>query len=192
MFAYCLNNPVAYGDYTGCDAILLLDEDNVGHIGIMVQDSEGKWWHFYWGTDTWWRRTLCAFSISVEPKTWCVEYTGDTSLDAINNSAQYSGDYEKTIYLSGDFSSCVSKMKNPSGKYNLYSANCAQVSLGILATAETSYSYCLSQASKNVLPAFAFLSVKTYIDAERAFDKFNSVVFSVTGAIIGSIWRVVQ
>ena len=168
MFVYCLNNPVMYGDYTGCDAILLLDRDNVGHIGIMVQDQEGTWWHFYWGTSGLGRRTLCVFYISVEPTTWYAEYTDDVSLNTINDSAQYSGDYESYIYFYGDFSKCIGSIMNPAGKYHLYENNCSQVSLGILAEPDTIYQDALNQAAKKVLPTNAFSSVKN-----SKFDYFG-------------------
>ena len=175
MFAYCLNNPVIYGDYRGYDAILLLDKANVGHMGIMVQDSEGNWWHFYWGTSSLGRRILCALTISVKPTTWCVQYTGEISLDSINKSEYYDG-YDEYERLYGDFSSCIEEMKSPIGKYNLYWANCSQVSLGILAKAETSYSSSLSSAANIRLPAMAFQKIKTDIALDKLMQQINAYV----------------
>ena len=177
MFAYCLNNPIVYGDYTGCDAILLLDTDNVGHMGIMAQDGEGTWWHFYWGTSGLYRRVLCAFKIPVKPTTWCVEYPGDLSLSSINESSQYSGNYDDRMYLAGDFSSCIDEMKKPSGNYNLYTANCSQISLGILAKAETPYSDALSNAAERMLPASAFSSVKAKKHSIRKAESYFEHAF---------------
>ena len=157
MFAYCNNNPVIYIVSNGCDAIILYDKDALGHIGIMLQDSDGKWYHFYWGTrggitgllD----RVQCAFLVSVPQYSWCVEYCEETtSLQSINASNQYSGEYEEMHYLDGDFSECVDDIMSPDGEYNLYTNNCSQVSLGILATADTEYKTMLSQASKYVIP----------------------------------------
>ena len=54
MFAYCYNNIVNAVDMTGEDAIWLQDSDNVGsmgHSGLLLEDAEGNWWHFYWAPD---------------------------------------------------------------------------------------------------------------------------------------------
>ena len=44
MFAYALNSPVIYGDPDGEDAIILLSLGITGHLGVLVQDEDGKWW----------------------------------------------------------------------------------------------------------------------------------------------------
>jgi len=160
MFAYCLNNPIIYKDDCGHAAMLLLDKDTVGHIGALVQDEAGDWWHFYWGTDGWGPRALCSLGVPVTPTSWCVEYTGETTLEQINNAAQFGGEYEESIYLSGDFSDCVDKMKNPTGRYNLYTNNCSQKTLSILSTAKTSHSNSLLKAAKQVVPVVAFNNLK--------------------------------
>ena len=52
MVAYCLNNPVNYSDKVGKDAIWIQEESSaftMGHTGLLVQDSYGNWWYFYWG-----------------------------------------------------------------------------------------------------------------------------------------------
>ena len=58
MFSYCLNNPVNYHDRDGQDAIWIQEENSAsvagvsfGHSGLLVQDSNGNWWYFYWGPD---------------------------------------------------------------------------------------------------------------------------------------------
>ena len=54
MFAYCENNPTNKDDTTGTNAIWLQDNDAVlgfGHTSLLLQDRNGKWWYFYWGTD---------------------------------------------------------------------------------------------------------------------------------------------
>ena len=58
IFAYCYNNPNLYTDDQGSDAILLLDEKFVGHIGALIQDADGTWWHFYWGAKDALKNTL--------------------------------------------------------------------------------------------------------------------------------------
>ena len=180
MFAYCLNNPVLFSDANGFDAIVLYDQDTLGHIGVMVQDSDGKWWHFYWGTaggkegipD----RILCFFFVSVRSYTWCVEYKGRSiKINDINAANQYSGQYEEAHYLKGDFSECVDMLKNPQGDYNLYTQNCSQVSLGILASADSDYKEMLQKASTFMLPAISNQYIARQTGANRAV---SSVSFS--------------
>ena len=159
MFLYCTNNPVSLYDPDGQDAIILYDSDNVSHIGLLVQGSDGTWYHYYWGAKSGFPRVLCVFSINVEATTWCKEYTGEINLVSINNSHQFSGDYEELLYLYGDFSSCIDELKNSSEKYNLYSNNCSQKSLSTLSTANTQYQKYLKEASKYVLPRDAFNNI---------------------------------
>lgn len=94
--------------------------------------------------------------------TWCVKYTGDINLDDINKAGQYSGDYEEMYYLHGDFSACLEDMKAPEGKYNLYTNNCSQVSLGILAKLDTLYQLQLKKAAEKMLPSHAFSKLKGF------------------------------
>ncbi len=155
IFTYCKNNPPKHADYAGKDAIVLCDTFGCSHIGVLVQDANGDWWHFYWGaggqSSSW-----CLLPIDVPVNTWCVEYSGSPDLDGINNAKQYSGDYEYYVYISGDFSSSAEIFKNPSGKYNLYSNNCSQFSFRALATADTEYREILITSSKKILPKSAF------------------------------------
>ena len=115
MFAYCGNNPVIYGDDEGTDAVIVIDNNaaaGAGHIGFLVQDEEGNWFHFYWGPYGDGGTTYCAITVScVYPETWCKAYEGELSLSAINASGQYSGTYDEMIYLEGDFSESAEKTK---------------------------------------------------------------------------------
>lgn len=166
MFAYCLNNPVICVDYSGTDAIVLLDADFVGHIGIMAQDKEGDWWHFYWGAASK-DYVRCVFNRDVTAETWCVKYTGSLTLKEINNAGQFSGDYEKMMYLEGDFTDSISEMKNPTGKYNLYINNCSQKSMEILALSNSEYSGILSKAANIALPHDAYIYVNKWVSFKK-------------------------
>ena len=160
MFAYCLNGPLTYVDSQGTDAILLFDEDFTGHVGALVQDENGTWWHFYWGTEDNWLRYASVLGIDVPVLTWCEEYEGEADLESINASGQYKAGYTDMLYLQGDFSSSVSEMQQSDGPYNLYKRNCTQVTLSTLSHADTDYKDILSFASKFILPATSFYSVK--------------------------------
>ena len=67
--------------------------------------------------------------------------------------------------MQGDFSSSVEEMKEPDGKYYLYTNNCSQVSLRILSISNTQHSDVLSSVSKCFYPEMAFnlFEIKTII-----------------------------
>ena len=172
MFAYCLNNPVCFGDFNGQDAVILYDEDFVGHIGVLVQDENGKWWHFYWGGFGIFGQLASVFGLDVIAERWCVEYLGDpTSLEEINNSGQYDS-YEEMHYLKGDFSDTVEMFKSMGSLYNLYENNCSIVSLRTLASADTSYKDLLNTASKFTVPAHANKYIRNNVKKYQPNTKF--------------------
>ena len=164
MFAYCGNNPVIYGDDEGTDAVIVIDNNaaaGAGHIGFLVQDEEGNWFHFYWGPYGDGGTIYCAITVScVYPETWCKAYEGELSLSAINASGQYSGTYDEMIYLEGDFSESAEKTKKTSvwteGFYHLATNNCSQVSLRLLSESDTPYADILKVASIGFVPNLVF------------------------------------
>ena len=173
MFTYCLNRPVVMADYGGIDAILLLDTDFPSHLGMLVEDENGVWWHFYWGAADFLSGSSSSIGFSAEVNTWCVPYDGELTVDAINDSGQWSsGTYEKKMYLGGDFSSCISEMDNISGGYYLLRRNCSQVSLSILSGADTDYTDYLNKAKTKRIPILAFNYMKKHAPAYTFFDRF--------------------
>ena len=157
MFSYCNNIPISSKDPTGYDAIILCDSGLLGHVGAMVQDEDGVWWHFYWGTAGGFEgssaRIGCILGFDVTPYTWCIEYGGNvTDLRDINAAKQYGYEYDDMYRMAGDFSICVDSMKYIDEKYNLYSNNCSQVTLSILSQAETPYKSTLKNASTYMHP----------------------------------------
>ena len=90
---------------------------------------------------------------------------GETiSLDDINESNAYAGDYEEMFYFVGDFSSAVDNMKAYSGKYNLYINNCSQVSLRILADANIDDRELIFSAAEYISPKRAKKYISENID----------------------------
>ncbi len=177
VFAYCLNNPTKHIDLEGKDAVVVIDTDGVGHVGIVVQDEEGNWWHFYWGLSHGKTRLAAALFHNRKPLSWCVELEVDEiSLEAINSSGQYAdGTYDSYFYYEGDFSKIIDEMKNPTGSYNLYFNNCVQVSLGLLAKAETKYQDAFTFASREIVPLFAKWSLLLYDkDPNAAYELYSS------------------
>lgn len=145
-YTYCLNNPGNYKDSDGDDAILLLDDQFPGHIGLLIQDENNQWWHFYWGAANGLPRLLCVSGLDVKAKTWCVEYNGELTLEAINSSEQYEGAYSNMLYLKGDFSESAREAKVANGKYNLYYNSCVHKSLEVLLSSDSIYSSSINLA----------------------------------------------
>ena len=157
MYTYCLNNPIIHADSCGTDACIVIDDDGAigfGHIGFLVEDDEGQWWHFYWGPQN---GLIPIIGIDVQNASWCVEYDGEISLEAINESGQYGETYDRMIYLLGNFSDCIDVAKSLDSKYNLYNNNCSHVSLGTLSKANTPYKDQLDHAATFcIIPKCAF------------------------------------
>ena len=77
MFCYCLNNPVNMVDTDGTDAVVLSDNSSCTHIGALIQDGNGDWWHFYWGAS----HLLYSWQITgLRANSWC-----DWGLDNYEN-----------------------------------------------------------------------------------------------------------
>jgi len=171
LFAYCRNNPVMYGDFTGYDAVLLVDKDLCGHIGILIQDDDGIWYHFYWGASKISLRLLLGDFVKV--RTWLKEINvpidvndKKRTLKNINGTGQFNGKYDDMIYLIGDFSESVDyafEITSYNGQklYSLSEQNCSQVSFKILGRSYTKYSKDLCKAALHKIPIKGFKQFKT-------------------------------
>ena len=160
VFTYCLNNPIYLVDLDGMDAIILYDHDGVGHIGALIQDSNGQWWHFYWGTQDF---VSAIFGKDVPSHTWCVKYSGLLSLASINSDINYEGCYEELYYLEGDFSRSLEYLMNIDEFYNLYSNNCSIKTMQLLSVSDTRFKDALNTASSYFIPSVAFGKLKAEI-----------------------------
>ena len=181
MFAYCNNNPIMGFDLTGQDAIWLQDKDavgGVGHTGLLLQDSNGKWYHFYWGDD----RSGSMGKLGSSSNMF-VEYTGPITFDSINefyNKRNGPGKYETMIYLKGDFSKSVEYIRSISNQaYHLTCNNCVQVSMkalqrGKFAHHNSAYKLLLRKLGNSMIPNSIYKRflhfhqyVGTYVSASR-------------------------
>ena len=171
-FAYCYDNPNNYVDKNGADAILLLDDTFLGHLGALIQDAEGTWWHFYWGANGFWRTIESANPFAyVEAYSFCQKYDGEISIEGINKSKQYAYKYDRMVRIVGDFSKAVDFAKdwveNTKQLYNLYFDNCTKVTLGVLGEADTVYKKdLLKAASEHILPYTAFKEIYQKISSQ--------------------------
>ena len=173
MFAYCDNNPVNKVDYTGEDAIWLQDKDGVlgfGHTGLLIQDADGTWLHFYWGNDRSYFSGKIGYGDVVSP------YDGELSLDAINQfytNGEGNG-YEDMLYFKGDFTKSaafVKVLQKIPIPYFLISINCVQMSKMALSFGEFTYFDSLYQSvldTDGIIPNVAYLKIKPVHRAEQA------------------------
>jgi len=142
MFAYCLNSPPILGDSEGTDAIIVIDRNEAlgcGHLGMFVEDANGQWYEFFWGTNA---GIFSASMIGTKSVRWFEEYNYALTLDSINKYDHYSGTYEEMFYMEGDFLgsvSCVQDYIIPFKLYNLYWNNCSQQTFRALLFSDVMY-----------------------------------------------------
>ena len=174
LFAYGDNNIINRADFDGRDAYILVNENLMGflgHIGLLVEDEDGNWWHFYWGAGSGFEIAITSMTFfPVSAKTWCKSYTGELTVGAINNAGDYTN-YTDMLYLDGDFSSCIDLMNNAAekyGVYNVYFNNCSQVSLNILSKANTEHKVILATASAQPVPNISYKMVKNHSKNQKS------------------------
>ncbi len=166
-FAFCNNNPINYCDPSGEDAIWLQDTDAVygaGHTGLLLEDADGNWWHFYWGNNRNGKKGKSGSGKMLLP------YAGRISLDAINTfyNYHYGGDYEFAIYFDGDFSMSVLYTRIlPRFCYNLLWNNCMQASTDVLSKGKFKYydgyyDLFLSKIRCATVPNVAFMQMSRF------------------------------
>ena len=132
MFAYSNNDSVNHFDPTGEDAIWLQDSTNVfsmGHTGLLLEDNNGKCYHFYWGNNRNGKKRKSGSGKIL------LQYYGKLTLSAINTfyNYHYQNKYEFMIRFKGDFSKAVAYAKNLESKtYNLLANNCMEVTTDVL------------------------------------------------------------
>lgn len=135
LFSYCYNSPITFEDKFGEDAIWLHDKNAVygaGHTGLLIQDAQGTWYHFYWGNSgngKFGKKGVGQNQKMLEPL--------DKHLprgELVNYSRKYyNGIYTDYIYFEGDFSKGFDFLKKQQGtNYNLICKNCVEVSVTAL------------------------------------------------------------
>jgi len=163
LMAYCFNNPANYVDFDGKDAILLLNTNGAGgfgHMGLLIQDKSGTWYHFFWGSQQ-------GNSSDISTPTVCEvsELSGNFNLIELNEILKekeiYNDPYEKMLYFSGDYTESLKYVQQYAGKYNLFTNNCMQLSLNALLRSDElncseKYIKQILRARNSVIPNFSF------------------------------------
>ena len=114
-YAYCHNNPVGFVDLNGMDAILVNKNvetfgfTGIDHMGGFFQDSDSKWYYFYWGNTVKFTEVESNFNGSIQDVNKYLKKIGLMGAD--NN------DYYKAVYVKGDFSDSVKEGKRKKQNY---------------------------------------------------------------------------
>lgn len=168
MYAYCLYNPMTYKDSFGTDAVVIYDDKSVGHLGFLFQDENDDWFYYYWGpmnsNDKMVRIFVFLNNDYITNEIVSPFYGDPNSLESISANSGYSGTYSDMLYIEGDFSA-LSKNISDYGNvnYNLYSENCVQHSLKLLASCDTLYKYAFLDTSQHILPSTAMKDLKARV-----------------------------
>ncbi len=114
-YAYCHNDPVGFVDLNGMDAILVNKNvetfgfTGIDHMGGFFQDSDSKWYYFYWGNTVKFTEVESNFNGSIQDVNKYLKKRGLMGAD--NN------DYYKAVYIKGDFSDSVKEGKRKKQNY---------------------------------------------------------------------------
>jgi len=174
-FAYCINNPIVMADPYGTDAIVLYDKDGSTHIGALVQDGDGVWYHFYWGAPN--GNVIFASSNGGQEDCRVYIYNGPSPdicnrdlMDEINDYGAnvYTG-YEDYVYLYGDYSPCIDALSNPAEPYDLVRNNCSQVTFRALSQVDNHNTDALKHVEYQPFPGVAFNYVKRNVVQRDAY-----------------------
>ena len=174
MFAYCLNNPVNYIDPEGTDAIIIIIEENAGsfgHVAICVQDTNGTWHYYSFGSIRHKLYTLGKSVLGRYVEGRVVHYEIDSpkgnsmaTFDAIIDFLGADADLKEVapsidgvIYLAGDFSEVVSYydglLTQENVDYNLFDYNCMHMALDAI-----SESGALSVKQRMIIDTIRFMN----------------------------------
>ena len=142
MYSYSLGNPINMVDTCGKDAIWIQESGSaggMGHSGLMVQDSEGKWQYFYWGPNS--EKVDPKLIVGVKHGAYIEEidtYDADmTDTDVVKavlkqasgNAKDRADKVTQTFYFEGDYTATYIKAKaivDGTDQYKLVSNNCVQ------------------------------------------------------------------
>jgi len=193
MFVYCINNPMNYVDSRGTDAIWIQESESVytlGHTGLLVEDADGKWYFFYWGSDPNAEDPgLFQKLIDGEPAKYIWQeiktdgynlFTTDGVKEALSNSkgmaASRSDKVTDIIYFVGDYtntSEYIIDLGSSNEKYNRIQNNCVQQTIKAL-----------SKSDPRIIIANDMIPNVAYENVKRMYPPLKSAIFWIVNAII--------
>ena len=110
-YTYCNNNPIAFIDPWGLDAILInklvdnvANKIGVEHLGAFFQDKNDKWWYFFYGDTVQYVKVDDAsiFDSMNSINQWLLDYR-DPNDDDFRLLKESSPRYRDSVYIKGDF-----------------------------------------------------------------------------------------
>ena len=160
LYSYCDNDSVNMSDPDGTDAVWLQANKQVaglGHTGLLIQDKNGVWWHFFWGNS----RGGISGKSGADNGCRLIKYSGNIDLKSINASGVYGGTYTGMIYFKGNFSASYNYAVNATKSYFLLWNNCMQVCIdalrkGKFTQSDLCYKTFLFKIRSNVIPNAAY------------------------------------
>jgi RHS repeat-associated protein len=166
MFAYCNNNPANKEDSYGEDAIWIQEGNSAGgfgHSGLLVQDSNGKWFYFYWGPIKEKEKNIPFLILGVQNGAYLIpcdrikgdlHYTANVVETVLGAFVEYNTNHKKekkenraflitsTYYFSGDYTATYNYCKKISSERNLYrllNYNCFQITWNAMAESNKAF-----------------------------------------------------
>ena len=135
-YVYCGGNPVNLIDPFGEDAIIITDTNAVnvgvphGHTSALFQDASGIWYYFYWGDKEAFVQEITDNNAMLSLANLNEWLHNNTKWDG---NAVYSGNYNKSTYIAGDFTESLSYVISISqnyktSDYTVFGNNCITVS----------------------------------------------------------------
>ena len=169
-FAYTNNSPVKLEDPDGHDAFIITAEAAVGtmgHTSLLLQDSEGAWYYFYWGA----RNGHLVDAARVISDKVDIEVIDGVFID-LNKLNDEIGEYHNNgmiytsaFYINGNFEKSLEFIESLEERfgssdervYELFTQNCMEVSILALSQSniDSDLQTCLKEAYNRVIPSAA-------------------------------------
>jgi hypothetical protein len=171
-------------DLFGCDAIWIQEGKSVGvfgHSGLMIQDTIGDWWYFYWGPEKISVGMFFFRNVKASPllskigesriELCDIDSVKSTLSSVFGDSSDRVNHITETVYFEGDYSKTFdycSSLLNSDIEYNLYFNNCFQVSARAMAESNK-----LFTDVDGMIPNIGYLKVLTIPKSTSITEKHS-------------------